>query len=554
MKTKNNKISAFLLFLALGLMLVPAFVKHYGLYKGSKLYGVVTPVNDTVLSANGWFDGSYADHKGKYLNDNFGFRNWFVKLRNQMYYSAFGKLFAYGAVKGKSGFVFEKGYLEAYSGKDYVGDSITNATFEKLKFIQDSLIAKGVLFIVVFAPSQANFYPEYIPDSYKASSSTNYLKYLEAARKLGINYIDFNNWFAAMRNKSAYPLYSKAGSHWTTYGAYVAFDSLNGYIESRLHKKLPRFNYSNVIMSDSLMYEDGDLTQGLNLFENIAPVKLAYPIAKWGDTSHCFRPRFLGIGDSYLKRFYDLKLLNTAYDRPAFWYYYQEFFDYKPLTGRIDPGDIDLKSYVERQNVVVLMASEITLQRFGWNFIDDMYATYKMGTAAYNKTLQYRKRNYELKKYMFSIANTPSWYAYVKQKAQAENISVDSALKANAYFMYQEHIRDWYQSMNIKLDAIIEKILADKNWLELVKNQADEKHISLDSCLRLNAVYEYAQAHKNDQDYARQVAIENLVKYIYTDQTWLTQIKKQSADLDIPLDSCIRANAIFVVDSKAKGN
>ena len=125
-------------------------------------------------------------------------------------------------------------HLEAYSGKDYVGDSMTNITFEKLKYIQDSLTAKGVLFLVVFAPSQANFYPEYIPDAYHGSPATNYLKGIEAAKRLGVNYIDFNKWFADMKGKSTYPLYSKAGSHWTTYGAYMAFDSLNGYVEYKL--------------------------------------------------------------------------------------------------------------------------------------------------------------------------------------------------------------------------------------------------------------------------------------------------------------------------------
>jgi hypothetical protein len=552
MKSKNSRISTFLLFMVMGLLMVPAFVKYLDVSEGPKLYGVVNPANDTILSIKDWFDGSYAAHKEKYLNDNFGYRNWFVKLRNQFCYSAFGKLFAYGAVEGKSGFVYEKGYLEAYSGKDYVGDSMTNITFEKLKYIQDSLTAKGVLFLVVFAPSQANFYPEYIPDAYHGSPATNYLKGIEAAKRLGVNYIDFNKWFADMKGKSTYPLYSKAGSHWTTYGAYMAFDSLNGYVEYKLNKKLPRYNYSQVVWSDSLKYEDNDLTQGLNLFENIAPVKLAYPVAKWGDTLHRFRPRFLGIGDSYLKRFYDLNLLNKIYDKPAFWYYYQEFFDYKPAGRRLDPGDVDLKSYVERQNVVVLMASEISLQRIGWNFIDDMYNTYKMGAVAYNNTVQYRKRNYELRKFIFSIVNTPEWYMNIKQ-TKADNISLDSAITLNACFLYQEHQKEWYQSMNIKLDAIAYKIRSNKSWFELIKDQAAEKHISLDSCLKMNAVFEYTQAHKDDPDYANQVEIENLVKYIYTDHNWLAQIKNQSADLDIPLDSCVYANAVYVINSKVKG-
>src|SRR5579863_7888572 len=150
MKGNNSRFSAFLLFLSIAFMMLPALLGKLHVFKECTLHGDRI-AKDTTFSSNLWFDGDYAKQKEKYLNDNFGFRNLCVKLRNQVSYSLFGHILAEGIMAGKSGYLFSIEYLKAYSGMDYVGDSVISDRFRKLKVIQDTLASKGVLFMLVFA-------------------------------------------------------------------------------------------------------------------------------------------------------------------------------------------------------------------------------------------------------------------------------------------------------------------------------------------------------------------------------------------------------------------
>lgn len=554
MKKSSNTFSAFLLFLSVGLMMFPVVQKKFHLFKEGAIYGMF-PAKDTRFTSPSWFDGAYSKQKEKYVNDNFGFRNWFVKLRNQVYYSLFHHLITGEMIEGKSGYVFAADYLRAYSGMDYVGDSVTTSRYKKLKLIQDSLASKGVLFILVFAPGEASYNSEYIPEPYYHSSVTNYLKSVEAAKQSGIDFLDFNAWFMQMKPTTKFPLYPKFSTHWSTYGVYKAFDSISEYIEHKLNKKLARYDYSRVYWTDSLINDDDEVRQDLNLLKDLPQFKLAYPIIHWKDTTGSFRPRLLGVGDSYLEKFYSFNLLEDVYKLPRFWMYYDRILDYGHGDSRENIGDMDLKSYVERQDVVILLFTETNfkhMEGFGWTFVDDLYNTYREGPLAYNKKMRNRKRDFEMKRINYSIRNSDEWFGSIKDKARLSGISVDSELNMNVRYDYIQEEKKWYMPAYIKILDIADNIRNDSAWLSGIKKQAIEKHLNLDSFLVKNAEYMYFTKLKSTPDSTRQIEIENMANYIYNDANWLHKIEIQSADLDIGLDSCVKLNAIYVIDNNNK--
>ncbi|HXC03804.1 MAG TPA: hypothetical protein VNZ86_03580, partial [Bacteroidia bacterium] len=300
MKDKPNILPAVLLFLFLGLMLLPLLQHQFSLLPETKLEGYAAPAPDTSWNAESWFNGTYAPAKEKYLNEHFGFRNWMIRFRNEVEFRAYDKVHARDVVLGKSGFLYELYYLEAHAGLDYVGDEKLKSRFEKLKLIQDSLEKRGIHFLILFAPGKASYYPEYIPAPYAVESKqTNYLRHVEYAGKYGIHYLDFNAWFLAMKSKTPYPLYPKTGTHWSVYGMHVAFDSVIRYLEHSLGRKMARFDYSHVVLSDSLRTPDGDIALGLNLFSELPHFTMAYPEVRWTDTAHIFKPRVMVVSDSY---------------------------------------------------------------------------------------------------------------------------------------------------------------------------------------------------------------------------------------------------------------
>jgi hypothetical protein len=420
-------------------MLLPALQKQFSFFHEEPLHGDVRLAADTVLRADNWFEGRFAGTKEKYINDNFGFRNWFVRLRNQVYFSAFDQAFAKEVVLGKSNYLYESRYLDAYSGKDYIGDKPTEDRFEKLKFIQDSLAKRGVTLVLLFAPGKATYLPEYIPDSYGPhAEKTNYLSHIHAAKIFGINHIDLNGWFLQMKATTKFPLYPQTGTHWSTYASYIAFDSINKYLEQKLGKKLPRFTIDKVEWKEELAWNDKDIEDALNLFDDMPHYKLPYPSIIWPDTQNCFRPRVLTISDSYWGGFYEHKLTKATYTNPEFWSYDQLVLDYSPALKKKLSFELDLKTHVEQKDVVFIMASEASLRFMGWDFIEEVYRMYKDGPARYSELQASRRKSIELTMIKTFIASDELWFNGVKRDAEADKISVDSSLQQHAESVYKE--------------------------------------------------------------------------------------------------------------------
>ena len=222
-----------ILAICLFLLTAPFIQKSFNVIKMEPLNGAITIPERKIFYIKEWFSGTFQEETEKYLNETFGFRNFFIRLNNQISFFLFSKVHANSVIIGKKDYLYEIGYINTYNGEDFIGNDSTLHRFEKLKSIQDTLKSIKKTFILVFAAGKASFYPEYFPDKYviKKHGLTNYKAHLEYAKKLGINYIDFNSYFLKLKSKSKYPLYPQYGIHWSNYGSFIACDSIIRYIE-----------------------------------------------------------------------------------------------------------------------------------------------------------------------------------------------------------------------------------------------------------------------------------------------------------------------------------
>jgi len=140
------------------------------------LMGAIVPAEDTVLTTNGWLSGNFQNKKEKYHNENFGFRTLGVRINNQIAFSLFSKTKAHGVEVGRNDYLYEKEYIEAYLGQNFVGDSAINERLRKLKFLQDTLAKMGKTMILVYAAGKGSYYPEFFPEKYDGikKGRTNY--------------------------------------------------------------------------------------------------------------------------------------------------------------------------------------------------------------------------------------------------------------------------------------------------------------------------------------------------------------------------------------------
>lgn len=416
------------------LWLTPLFQTLFPFVELRKLNGAVSYSPDDSLSYESWFKGRYSGNKEKYINEQFGFRNFFVRFRNQIYFSLLKVPTANGVIIGKDDFLYEEKYIASYTGVDFIGVSAVRKNIEKIKFVSDTLKKLHIDLILILAPGKASYYPEYIPDSYFINSdtiNTNYKWVAKMAQETGLNYIDYNALFMKKKGSTKYPLFPKTGIHWSFYGAYYACDSLIKYIENIKQKQLPHFKYDKIKWDFNLREADEDIALGLNTLFDIPHFKMAYPEIEYYDTINKYRPRTLTISDSFWGNIFWEKLPLHLFRKPEYWYFYNQTYDYGP--GAVNPLAFDLKEKIESNDVIIILATEAHIGDMGWGFIDDAYTLYSKGEGS----LKDRQRRVNIQRIMRGMKTDPKWLFNMEVEAKNLNISLDSNMKRTALWVME---------------------------------------------------------------------------------------------------------------------
>jgi hypothetical protein len=413
-------------------LLLPLIQHQFDFAKDTPLKGAVEFYPDIKFSINNWKDESFQKTKEKFLNQNMGFRNFLVRLNNQIYYSIFDQAKANSVVVGKDGYLFEESYIKDYTGANFVGQRRVDEVTRRLVAIDSAFRAAGKILLVVFPPGKASYYPEYIPDRYKiVNDSTNLKSYTAAIANSGIRYIDFNQFFLERKNTTLYPLYPKTGIHWSDYGAILAIDSINRYLGKEMGYRPVSVFWDDYVSKDSISNIDADIEDGMNLLFSISKPQYFYPTLQYVENGRR-KPKVFTVGDSFYRNIFTREICKRLFDSPGFGYYFKEI--HAPLlNGIYDISDIDVKSLLDSYEVVVLMQSEATLLNFPFDFdkiVYDRYCTKFSDSSLYNQRLA------EIKNV---IRNDVKWIESIKIKAKERNITIDEMLQIDAkYTLHQQ--------------------------------------------------------------------------------------------------------------------
>lgn len=375
MEKRAIKTRKIVLLILLVLLILPAIQYSLTLIKIDPLKGAITPPVKVDFTLKDWFSGSFQEQEETYLNESFGFRNLFVRINNQLTFNLFKKAKAKGVIVGKKGYLFEEHYIDAYYGSDFIGADSIKHRMDRLKYIQERLAKLDKTLLIVFAPGKASYYPEYIPDSLKTTKKiTNYQQHLKVVKALGINYIDFNQYFIDHKYTAKYPLYPKYGIHWSYYGSCLAADSIVKYIERVRKIDMPRISWKYVKMAEA-KESDYDIGDGMNLLFKLRSEKLAYPVLKFEYGKGKTKPSLLVISDSFYWGMYSFGI-SRLFSRSHFWYYNKDV--YPDCTERpLKTNQLNLKDQIMQHDVIMIMSTETTLKTMGWGFIEKAYNTLK---------------------------------------------------------------------------------------------------------------------------------------------------------------------------------
>ncbi len=251
----------------------------------------------------------------------------------------------------------------------------------KLKAIQDTLSHMGKTFLFVFAPTKADYFPEYIPDKFKCTKCgpTNYGTYLHIGDSLRINKVDFNSWFIAMKGKSKEPLFTNQGIHWTEYAAFLAADSIIKYVERERNIKMRHPEWEQVEHTDDARGTDDDIAGAQNLLFPISKDIFAYPSVHYTNDTTRKKPAAIFIGDSFIMNLVKNRVIENVFDNWEFWFYFRLLCNADNLEGQGSNPHIenyDWKTALGKTDCVIMLYTSIGLTKLGDGFIEQAYDYY----------------------------------------------------------------------------------------------------------------------------------------------------------------------------------
>ena len=377
------------------------------------------------FSLESWFEQDFQESFSQYVNDNIGLFPFFIKLHNQLEYSLFGNIYTGNVVTGHENYLFEKGYIDAYYGKDFVGIKPIQNNVATIKELQDELAKRGKFFMVCIAAGKCTYYPEYIP--YKEEQdSTNYEYYVQEFKKAGINYFDVNPWFLKMKDTLGYLLYPQYGIHWSHYGAMLATDSIAQIINHATSWNLPNMEILQRPYSPETKYYDNDIAHSLNLFSIIQPKPMVYPIFEWRKKKENTKPKKLFIvGDSFSWDIFEYSRIGKeCFDDIQFWYYNHTVHKDAIADNReskalpILTRHVDFYKVLKEYDAFMLVTNQPNMVNLGWNFAPDALRMLEDSTCEPK-----RRVNAYIKK---KLLGKKEWNQEFKRLAKERDISLDS--------------------------------------------------------------------------------------------------------------------------------
>ncbi|MDO7850298.1 alginate O-acetyltransferase AlgX-related protein [Hymenobacter convexus] len=434
-KVANKWGKHLLLGFLLCLLVLPALQASLEWVPVGPLGGFFDPAPPTPeLSWQTLSDNSYQQQMEKHLEMTAGFRNWLLRLRNQVAFTLFNQSRAPSLIIGKNNEFFGSNSVDAYFGRDVKGEEDLKFRCKRLRRVQDSLQAHGTQLLIVLAPGKARTLAAELPDSCDLSKVpylTNYGIARDGCLANGVNLLDAAQLMARWQDTTHYPLFPRGGVHWSGYAVSLMADTLFRRVEHLTHLDLPDFaSHGRTVATrvQDLRFTDNDLQELFNLMVDVPPYPVAYPNVVFGPETGKKRVNALIIGDSFAQSFYGFypyydKLLTPD---SRYWSSNKQVFWPEKVPESTTVHDLDLAQQLAPRDVVIFICTEQNLQQFGFGFIEDAFNRFCPRTAQDLARIAAIEND---------IRKNADWLAKLTSQAEAAHEDVNMVIHNNAIYM-----------------------------------------------------------------------------------------------------------------------
>ena len=392
------------------------------------------------FNTNTLHDRSYQNYLAELAWQNTGFREFFARSYNQMAFSCFDKTYNPFIIKGQHHELYLSGTVNDATGKMLLSrfSSVEEAKAKAQKNVQatitlmDTLRQHGTQFLFVFCPSKPLVYPENLPECYRDSLADFLLEeyYIQLFKENNIPHIDFLNDFKAIKDTISYPLFTRFGSHWASSTIPFVADSILRKMEEITEFKLPTIKCVNPNLTRDYTAQDGELEPSLNLLFPLYKPKQPRPECVLSDTLGTDRPKLLVVGDGNFVPFEKTCFLN-AFDTWNYWKYNDMVVSSEPSFNWKKVRFLPEASQIlEEADIVMAVYTSNYIYDYMNEFAQTAQELFENGSDIPQETL--------INATIESIRNNEEWLKAIEAQAQERGLSVEENLRLNAIYILEQ--------------------------------------------------------------------------------------------------------------------
>ncbi len=377
-RMNKGRLSKVIYFVILIMLIMPICFQIQNFVSFKKLEGVYEITNLPMVSRRSFLSGEFQSNFEKFMQDNIKLRPLLVRIHNQIYYWIFHESKA--VVIGKKGELFTQEYIDAFWGKDFVGEKEIQEKTDLAILANLKLKERGKHLIFVLAPSKADVFPEKLP--YKKSqispdTKTNYAQYSIFLKDHGLSVFDFNKEFKQNKTTAVYALYPKCGAHWSEYWMIDSMNQVFAGIESQGQIKMHQIITSGW---DTPTKERASRNNELELLMNLLlPMQcgqIYYPVIRVSKGEDEIKPNVLVIADSYYGTFFRLGLERQMFENYAYYYYFRTLKDLNNEENPQSIENLDIDLELRKFDFIIVMHTTHSLQNLGYGFLEEVCQLY----------------------------------------------------------------------------------------------------------------------------------------------------------------------------------
>lgn len=228
MEKRDKTLSAIFVALILLLCLIPSV--------GMAVWGPSQPGPNEVLAQKPELRDEYginpavAQDTVRYVEDRFFGRNQLITLGRELSAGVFRSVNAGSVVAGRDGWLYYAETLDDYAGVNGLTDRELYAAARNVALLEEFCRERGMDFAFTLAPNKNSLYPGHMLPALK-EGERDAERLFSLLDSMGTEYLDLFELFEGQEET----LYFAHDSHWTSRGAALAADAINGALgkESR---------------------------------------------------------------------------------------------------------------------------------------------------------------------------------------------------------------------------------------------------------------------------------------------------------------------------------